>query len=561
MRLFVVALILQPVIGFCQLESNNWYFGDSASVTFSSGVPQYTLNGKLSSYESGSSISDSSGNLLFYSSGYEIWNRDHEIMTGGEYLNLGGITSYTQGVLILNEPGSFNRYYLMTLYAKSAVQYFTYSLIDMSLDNGNGAVLIRNDTLIVQVMNGEPYLNEKMTAVKHANAKDWWILLHKGETDEFLLYLLDADGLHGPNIQAIGQDHPEGDIGEMVFDQSGTQLAASWVLGKIDYFKFDRCNGILSNYINVFDTIVSNNSGSHYFYGCEFSPNGKMIYMTTFTRVYQFEIDTVNNQFTKHVIWQSPDTILCLGQLQIGPDDRIYTPGNHATIWPPQEYDSTNMYLHTILEPDSSGSACNFQLYNVYLGGKRSTLNLPNLPNYDLGALPSYEVIAGEDTIIFLGDSVELGSAQVNGIVYTWQPNDGSLSATDIAQPTATPTQTTQYILTVNDTSGNYSCAVRNDTVMVTVNWHDGVGGVAEEGGITIYPNPADELCVVNCELCEKENCNLKVFDVMGKEIYRSIISTSEFKLETSNFANGIYFVRIDGVEGRMKTGRFVVAR
>lgn len=40
------------------------------------------------------------------------------------------------------------------------------------------------------------------------------------------------------------------------------------------------------------------------------------------------------------------------------------------------------------------------------------------------------------------------------GIAYSWAPNDGTLSATDIADPVATPTQTTTYNVTANNNAG-----------------------------------------------------------------------------------------------------------
>jgi len=73
-----IALFLSlPFFGFTQKEFNNWYFGDSAGVSFNIGVPVVFMTNKMPSVFDGSSnISDSLGNILFYSNGGEVYNRN-----------------------------------------------------------------------------------------------------------------------------------------------------------------------------------------------------------------------------------------------------------------------------------------------------------------------------------------------------------------------------------------------------------------------------------------------------------------------------------------------------
>jgi len=70
---------------------------------------------------------------------------------------------------------------------------------------------------------------------------------------------------------------------------------------------------------------------------------------------------------------------------------------------------------------------------------------------------------AGVDEFICIGDDVQLGAT--GGIGYLWTPDVG-LSAANVADPTASPTMTTQYIVTVTDSR---NCS-ETDTVIVTVN-------------------------------------------------------------------------------------------
>lgn len=76
------------------------------------------------------------------------------------------------------------------------------------------------------------------------------------------------------------------------------------------------------------------------------------------------------------------------------------------------------------------------------------------------------QVSAGADSSVTCGDSLGLsGSASgVGAITYSWSPG-GSLSSTTVANPTATPTGTTTYVLTASDSLG---CSA-SDSVTITV--------------------------------------------------------------------------------------------
>jgi gliding motility-associated-like protein len=76
---------------------------------------------------------------------------------------------------------------------------------------------------------------------------------------------------------------------------------------------------------------------------------------------------------------------------------------------------------------------------------------------------------AGGDKMICLGDTAILGTPQCGGCLYQWQPAT-DLNDTTVAQPIATPTQTTTYVLLMTDTSTGTICEwTSTDTVTVTV--------------------------------------------------------------------------------------------
>lgn len=72
---------------------------------------------------------------------------------------------------------------------------------------------------------------------------------------------------------------------------------------------------------------------------------------------------------------------------------------------------------------------------------------------------------AGADQSVCFGDSVMIGTVAVNGNTYAWSPATG-LSATNIAQPNASPSSSMSYSLTVTNAAG---CSAM-DSVTITVN-------------------------------------------------------------------------------------------
>jgi hypothetical protein len=70
----------------------------------------------------------------------------------------------------------------------------------------------------------------------------------------------------------------------------------------------------------------------------------------------------------------------------------------------------------------------------------------------------------------------------------------------------------------------------------------------------TISPNPANQYTVISIQSSGNKKINITVTDVNGKKVYETQTKTSNFKLQTSNFSNGIYFVEVnDGKDKAVK--------
>ena len=107
--LFVLILSLSC---YAQGEANIWYFGRNAGLDFNSGNPISLNDGQLSTEEGCATISNSNGNLLFYTDGITVWNKNHQIMPNG--IGLLGDPSSAQSAIIVPKPNSSTIYYVFT---------------------------------------------------------------------------------------------------------------------------------------------------------------------------------------------------------------------------------------------------------------------------------------------------------------------------------------------------------------------------------------------------------------------------------------------------------------
>src|SRR4051812_8983429 len=99
--------IVSNGISFAQKEKNIWYFGNKAGVDFNSGSPVVLHDSKMNSWEGCASIADrNTGQLLFYTDGVTIWDRNQNTMSNGS--GLFGHRSSTQSALIVPMPGDTN---------------------------------------------------------------------------------------------------------------------------------------------------------------------------------------------------------------------------------------------------------------------------------------------------------------------------------------------------------------------------------------------------------------------------------------------------------------------
>jgi hypothetical protein len=404
MKIFVIFIFLCLILSnysFSQKEGNVWVFADSAAIDFNSGSPVPFLGTGLLSQQSSSSVSDSNGQLLFYAGaytfinngGYEggVFNKHNELLLNGT--GIFSNTNMPQSTLLLPFVYDTNKYYLFSNRGNGAFDLkIYYSVIDNTANQDSGDVILKNIQLpgIANMMTGYLY------ATRHGNGKDWWLITHKAISTEFYKYLIDSSGINGPFIQSIGNYFDNFDWGgQLKISSNGEKIIVTSHRGIIDLYDFNRCTGILSNFIALGYT---NTNPFHIaYYGCSFSPDSRFLYVSGEDSLFQFDLQSTNISSSKQLIWYDNDTMGDIGQHMLGPDGKIYIAYAKPTNWINNVFTFENMNLSVINSPDSFGAACNFQPFSFNLGGRRSFYGLPNIPDYKLGEVEGGCVVSVEE--------------------------------------------------------------------------------------------------------------------------------------------------------------------
>lgn len=307
-----------------------------------------------------------------YTNGIKIWDKTHNIMPTltGTFLN--GNTSTTQ-TAIVKQPEKDSIYFVFVLDRQVGNFGFNYSVVDMSLNNGKGDLISYNNFLIDSVC-------EKVAIIQHANGVDYWVVIRQFNSTNFLSYLFDKNGINTPPIiSSVGINlhinyGNSTSIGQLKANKKGNKLAsANWYRNNVEVFDFDNNSGILSNPINITGFQETRP------YGVEFSPNGKILYITDVIgavsasidsgKIYQYNLALGNELAILNSKTIINEDSFVIGALQIGPNNKIYAAKLESN------------YLGIINNPDFLGLLCNYSSNGIFLDGKLSQEGLPNFPN------------------------------------------------------------------------------------------------------------------------------------------------------------------------------------
>lgn len=521
----------------------------------------FNIIGKMDSY---SMISDDVGNLQFYTNGCQILSHNHEQMENGDEISEGelhdyfckqtGYGSYLEymGLLTLPFPGRDSQYVLFHLRYDSDLTNWDllFSEIDMAQNDGLGKVVQKNQILVHDT------LSKTITAIRHGNGRDWWVMVPKDTTEKYYFFLLDTVGIHGPFIKQLETDWFEEHWRTRYcgFSPDGTKFVR---LGELDSAKFrlydfDRCSGDLSNPITL--TFPGDYA---YAVWAAFSPDSRFLYVTNdVLYLYQYDLQAPNIDSSRVLIGEYDGYITDQGfptplfSMALAPDGKIYmTAPNGVRV------------LHVIHKPNEPGLACDFRQHDVFLP-TNVLFYMPNLPHfrmYDVPGSPCDTLGINAPIVSFWRDEQDstiglLGRhffdlSYVGPVSWSWDFGDGMTSVEQ--HPTHIYSNEGVYnvCLTACNAAGECNSLCR-EMAISTVD----VVETLDSSPIKVYPNPTSN--EITFEVC----CpgKLGIGSVAGGNVEVFSLQEGLNSFSIHHLTSGLYFWEFTHDDGRKSVGKIL---
>jgi hypothetical protein len=382
-----------------QNQNSIWIFGDSAGIDFTNLNNPIPIASSMVGRGSCVSIADTSSNLLFYSNTRGgagntgiIWDQTNQVLQNGD--SIVGQAWFNE-MVIVPMPDSINKYYLFSIgITTSSAQGLFYSIIDMSLNGGLGAVTQKN----IQLLNFR--MADCIGAIKHGNGRDWWLIAKPSipsvQYNRFYIYLITPWGISTPSILDLGNAR-DTDFQKFYFNSDGKRLMLINIGGFMAEYDFDRCTGIISSPNLIFTQQTSNLT--RLFWEGAYSSNDSLFYISSkwlsmpndTSRLLQYNLTAPNIPLSCDTLFEIEYPVQ-IEAVRLGPDKKIYVANfydcqctSNSYPYPDSVRNVYNEHLGVVNYPDIDGMTCNYQPFSFYLGGKRAYSGLPNNPNYSLG--------------------------------------------------------------------------------------------------------------------------------------------------------------------------------
>ncbi|MEZ4918203.1 MAG: PKD domain-containing protein [Saprospiraceae bacterium] len=433
-----------------------------------------------------------------------------------------------------------------------------YSVVSVPNGPTSGNVLQKNIPLIVDTLTFG-----HLTAVKHGNGRDWWLIIPEEDTNRYYTWLLSPSGVSTPTLQIAGDSLDSG-LGMNFFSPNGSKyirVEQRYINqpGYVAVFDFDRCTGQLSNMQkHTFPDIFNN-------YGGAVSYNSRYLYVMRSTTIVQFDL-LADDIFASEILVAESDLFISgfappwFHFAQAGPDGRIYitTAGGRK-------------HLNYINFPNRQGEDCKVIQHGISM--EVYNLTIPNFPNFRLGPLDDSSC----DT---------LGLNNHPSARFRWEPENKNLplriSFTDLSayEPDewlwdfgdGTTSQDTNPVHNFPSAGLFNVCltvsnAYNSSTFCLPVNLEDGGIGVsskeafASSASFLLSPNPANASVQLWWAKPTGFDQTLTLVDSKGMVVQTHQIPSGQQQVEidVQMLPNGIYWIRFGAANGYSEFKKLVV--
>ncbi|MBL7802807.1 MAG: PKD domain-containing protein [Saprospiraceae bacterium] len=561
-----------PTILSAQLFDNTWLMGYQgfippqlgdnygiAVLKFSNGTAEVEENAVsiMNFQDNNSAFSDSSGNLIAYFNGLQIENADFQLLDFGHDMDM-EISIYQywsdvdppQGSMFLpwpEHPDSVLLIYSGDFFipgSGTANRNLSYAVIDRKANGGLGKVVAREQPIIEDTI-----AYGQVTACKHANGRDWWIVTPEHDANRFYRILIDPDGIHVVGQQTVADTIFQG-LGQSCFSPDGQYFASynaisSSVGAWLDIFDFDRCIGTLSIQRHIYYAPGTGRIG-----GVAFSPNSRYLYHNFYDTVYPYDIQSAFLLASRKIVairdnYPFPKRFYLS---QLAPDGKIYTSATNGM-----------KALHVIHRPDEEGLACQYQQRGFALPVINAQ-SVPNFPNYRLGPLDgsSCDTLGLDNLLVawwrYEQDTLNPNLFEFRDLSYyepeqwIWDFGDG-LGSSD-RNPVHEYAQNGSYqvCLTVSNINGS-------NTFCRTIQLTTPAAQPPQNKLIYVRPTLITAQLLVSCENCP-DNSIFRLYDMTGRLLQENKLPPGLNTIDTSALNPGFYFWEVVAGDKRFEQGK-----
>lgn len=385
-----------------------------------------------------SNISSSEGQLLFYTNGWTLLDRNGLVVTGADSLSP---TPYSLGDLLYGG----NNFPQNSLFIQHDSDSSLYTMVHTTMydsDISRGPLTVwrskfkvNADSSIAVIEKNIEIINDTIepigiSACKHANGRDWWVMIKNQFTTKSHLLLFTPDTLIFNMIETPGSALYD-DGACKVFSPDGKYYATyASHAGGVRIYQFDRCAGNL----NLMSIIPDPDNAGSAGFGLSFSPTGRFLYFSNLEKIFRVDMQSSLQPSDVQLVYTyTPFMDSAFGYLnvfhvmELGGDGKIYTSGSGGC-----------RYYCTIDNPDAVNLAnIGYHHFNFKIP-RYNNHSLTNHVNYSLGPLPgspcdTLGLSVGRLTLkapeIQIGPNPNKGNFTIN---FTEQKTSGVLEVYDL---------------------------------------------------------------------------------------------------------------------------------
>lgn len=349
-------------------------------------IEQFPIHVGILPRSAPSHLSDTSGQLILYATGCDLLNNLGQKISNGDHITpddwvynsyCPDYYPFAQSLLMLPDPAKDSLFYLFALGHRQSTGAGIHAW-GLYASRFSKQEVFEKNTLVCT----DTIFRSHLKACRHANGRDWWIVLNKIKSNRYYKYLLDPLGLHFIDLQAIGEatTWEASATGQSAFSPDGNIFIHYDNVTDMYVYDFDRCSGALSDFRHV--NIENNEDSGNSLGGMAISLNSRFAY--TFNYLYSYQVDLqapdLQASVTQVAYWDSTyvndvwPTVF--GRAALAPDGKIYAavPGS-------------NPYMHIIHNPNAKGDSCQFEQHGLFLPYSWNTNTMPNFPHFRLGRM------------------------------------------------------------------------------------------------------------------------------------------------------------------------------